>query len=72
MIAIDSNKQQIIDVDPRAIQKINFAISLDTAANITMFFIIEQAKKNFLRLFTRICKVIVNVLQNSLIFIDIK
>ena len=62
MTAIDSNKQQIIDVDPRAIQKINFAISLDTAANITMFFIIEQAKKNFLRLFTRICKVIVNVL----------
>ena len=45
LIAIYLSKQQALDVDPRAIQKINFTASLDRDGNTTMFFIIEQAKE---------------------------
>ena len=44
MIATDLNKQQALDADPRAIQKINFTANLDRAGNTAMFFIIEEAK----------------------------
>ena len=44
MIAIDLSKQQALDADPRAIQQINFTVSLDRAGNTTMFSIIEEAK----------------------------
>ena len=44
MIAIDLNKQQVLDIDPRAIQQINFKANLDRARNTKMFFIIEEAK----------------------------
>ena len=62
MIAIDLSKQEALDVHPRAIQQINFTSNLDRAGDTTMFFIIEEAKRNCLRLFTRNCKSIVNVL----------
>ena len=42
---IDLNKQQALDVDPRAIQQINFTANLDRAENTTVFFIIEEAKE---------------------------
>ena len=45
MIAIDLSKQQVVDVDLRAIQQINFTINLDTAGNTTMFFIIKEAEE---------------------------
>ena len=45
MIAIDLSKQQALDVDPKAIQKINFTGNLDRANNRVMFFIIEEMKK---------------------------
>ena len=45
MIAIDLSKQQALDVDPRAIQQINFTASLDRNGNTTMFFIIEETKE---------------------------
>ena len=45
MIAIDLIKQQILDVDPRAIQQINFAANLDRDGDTAMFFIIEEAKE---------------------------
>ena len=45
LIAIDLSKQQALDADPRAIQQINFTANLDRDGNITMFFIIEQAKE---------------------------
>ena len=45
MIAIDLSKQQALDTDPRAIQKINFAENLDKNNGATMFFIIEEAKE---------------------------
>ena len=48
MIAIDLSKQQALDVDPRAIQQINFTANLDRAGNTTMFFIIEEAKETVL------------------------
>ena len=45
MIAIDLSKQQALDADPKAIQKINFTGNLDRDADAIMFFIIEEAKE---------------------------
>ena len=50
MIAIDLSKQQVHDVDPRAIQQINFMANLDRAGKTAMFFIIEEAKETVLDL----------------------
>ena len=47
MIAIDLGKQQALDSDPRAIQKINFTANLERVEGETMFFIVEQAKETF-------------------------
>ena len=46
MIAVDLSRQNELDADPRAIQQINFTANLDRAGNATMFFTIEEAKKN--------------------------
>ena len=48
MIVIDLSKQQVLDVDPRAIQQINFTANLDRDGNTTMFFIIQEAKETAL------------------------
>ena len=56
----------------RAIQQINFTANLDRTRNTTVFFIIEKAKKNGLRLFSRNSKILVNMLYSNLIFINIK
>ena len=48
LIAIDLTKQHALDVDPRAIQQINFTANLDRAGNTTMSFIIEQADETVL------------------------
>ena len=45
VIEIDLSRQNELDADPRAIQKINFTASLDRAGNTTIFFIIEEAKE---------------------------
>ena len=45
MIAVDLSRQNELDVDPRAIQQINFTANLDRAGNTTIFFVIEEAKK---------------------------
>ena len=45
MIPIDLSKQQVLDADPRAVQRINFMANIDTAGNTTIFFIIEWAKE---------------------------
>ena len=47
-IAIDLSKQQVFDVDPRAIQQVNFTANLDRMGNTTMFFIIEEANETVL------------------------
>ena len=45
MITKYLRKQQEFDADPKEIQQINFTGNLDQAGNITMFFIIEEAKE---------------------------
>ena len=45
LIAIDLSKQRALDADPRAIQQISFTENLEREGNITMFFIIENAKE---------------------------
>ena len=45
MIAIDLSRQNKLDPDPRAIQRINFTANLDRAGNTTILFIIEEAKE---------------------------
>ena len=41
MIAVDLSKQQASDVDPRAIQQINFTAYLDRAGSTRVYFILE-------------------------------
>ena len=48
MIAIDLNKQQALDPDPKAMQQINFTGNLSGNNNILMFLIIEETKENIL------------------------
>ena len=48
IIALDLRKQQALDPDPRAIQKINFTPNLDHKGNTTVFFVIEEAKETVL------------------------
>ena len=45
MIAIDLNKQQAVDADPKAIQQINFTANLDRPNNTRFYFILEEAKE---------------------------
>ena len=48
MTATDLSKQQALDVDPRAIQQINFTANLDRAGNTRIYFILEEAKETIL------------------------
>ena len=50
LIAKDLSKQQVLDADPKAIQKINFTGNLapDRTSNTTMFIIIEKSKETIL------------------------
>ena len=48
MIAVDLNKQQELDADPKAIQQINFTANLDTAGNTRICFILAEAKETVL------------------------
>ena len=67
MIAIDLSKQQALDVDPRAIQQINFTANLDRAGNTRVYFILEEAKGTILDFSQGTVKEsIVNILQNIL------
>ena len=45
MIAIDLSKQQALDADPKAIQKINFTGNLELDEGAIMFFIMKQARQ---------------------------
>ena len=48
MIAVDLSKQQILDVDPRTNQHINFTADLDRGNDNTytrIYFILEEAKE---------------------------
>ena len=76
MIAIDLSKQQVLDAEPKAVQQTDFTANLDREENTRIFFLLEETKE-IVRIFTRNCKSIVNILQNAilfnnLIFINIK
>ena len=43
MVAVDLSKEQALDVDPRANQKINVTANLDRAGNTRIYFILEEA-----------------------------
>ena len=45
MIAVDLSKQQALDVDPKAIQQINFTANSDRANNMRFYFTLEEAKE---------------------------
>ena len=57
IIAIDWSKQQTLNANPDAIQKINFTGNLDWAEGATMFFIIKESKETFLAFSQGIVKV---------------
>ena len=67
MIAIDLIKQQVLDAEPKAIQQIDFAANLDREGNTRILFLLEETKE-IVRLFTRNCKSIVNIMQNAILF----
>ena len=48
LIAIDLNKQQALDGDPRAIHQINFTGNLDRAGNATFFLLLKKQKKSWI------------------------
>ena len=50
MIAIDLNKQQHLDADPKAIQQINFTENLNRDGNKRIYFILEEAKETVFKL----------------------
>ena len=58
MIAIDLSRQNELDADPRAIEKINFTANLDRAGNTTIFFIIEEAKETVFEFSQKTVKVL--------------
>ena len=60
MIAVNLREQNELDANPRATQQINFTANLDRASDTRVYFILEEAKENKLRLFTRNCKSIIN------------
>ena len=78
MVAIDLSKQKALHADPRAIQETNFTENLERAGSTTIFFTIGEAKKKYVRFFTKNCKSLVNSIPlsatslNNLIFISIK
>ena len=55
IIAIDLSKQQALDADPKVIQQINFTGNLEQ--QVTIFFIIEEAKETVLDFSQRTVKV---------------
>ena len=45
IIAVDLSEQQALDVDPKAIQQINFTANLAIGGNTRIYFIHEKAKE---------------------------
>ena len=48
LIAVDLNKQQALDADPKAVHEISFNKNLEQAENATMFFIHEEVRETVL------------------------
>ena len=58
VIAIDLSKQQAVDADPGAIQRINVTANLERDWNTTMFFIKEEPKETLLNVLQGTVKVL--------------
>ena len=50
-IEVDLRKQRALDVDPEALQQINFTGNLYQTGKITMFFILDETKETILDTF---------------------
>ena len=48
MIAVDLNKQQALDADPKAIQQINFTANLNIPGKLEYISFLKKQKKLFL------------------------
>ena len=66
MIAVDLSKNQVLHVDPRANQQINFTANLDRTGNTRIYFILDEANETILD-FTQGT---VKVLYVDIIFLD--
>ena len=53
LTAINLNKQQTLDTDPKAIQQINFNGNMNRAEGATVFFHYLQSERNSFRFFKR-------------------
>ena len=71
LIAIDLSNYQKLDVDPEAMEQINFTGNLDRAEGGTMLFIIEEVKETVLDSSKEAVKVLwfYFVYKNDLVFI---
>ena len=47
MIAVDLNKQQTLDADPKAIQQVSFTGNLEQTGDTAMFSMLKEGKKIF-------------------------
>ena len=65
MIAIDLSKQRDLDVDPKAMQRINFTANLGWTGNTAIFFIIEEGKENILDFSQKTVKILWMSLYDS-------
>ena len=55
---IDLSKQQALDANPKTIQQINFAASLDEDGNTRFYFILDKAKETVFEFSQRTVKVL--------------
>ena len=58
MIAVNLSKQQALDADPKAIQKINFTANLDRAGRTRFYFILEETKETVFEFSQKTVKVL--------------
>ena len=69
IIAVDLSKQQVLDVDLKVIQQIDFTGNLHRVGITIMFFHYVRCKKNLFRFFTRNCSSIVNLFCFNIILV---
>ena len=66
MIAVNLSKQQALDADPKAIQKINFTANLERAGRTRFYFILEETKETvfeFSQKTVKFCKYNNNIIK---------
>ena len=61
LVVVGLSIHQALDADSKAMQKIDFTGNMESARNITIFFIIERSQRNYHEFLTRNCKSIVSM-----------